>query len=71
MIRETLKMAQSRQKSYTNVRRRQLDIKVDDWVYLKVSPMKGVIRFCEKGKLSPRYIRPYRMSKRVSNVAYE
>ncbi|WMV28751.1 hypothetical protein MTR67_022136 [Solanum verrucosum] len=43
----------------------------DDWVYLKVSPMKGVMRFGKKGKLSPRYIGPYRIAKRIGNVAYE
>ncbi|WMV49630.1 hypothetical protein MTR67_043015 [Solanum verrucosum] len=64
-------MAQSRQKSYTNVRRRYLEFEVYDWVYLKVSPMKGVMRFGKKGKLSPRYIGPYRILKRVGNVAYE
>ncbi|WMV09800.1 hypothetical protein MTR67_003185 [Solanum verrucosum] len=44
---------------------------MDDWVYLKVSPVKGVMRFGRKGKLSPRYIGPYRISKRIDNVAYE
>ena len=44
---------------------------VDDWVYLKDSPMKGVMRFGKKGKLSPWYIGPYRISKRIYNVAYE
>ncbi|WMV08993.1 hypothetical protein MTR67_002378 [Solanum verrucosum] len=48
-----------------------LEFEVDDWVYLKVSPMKGAMRFGKKGKLSPRYISPYRISKRVGNVAYE
>ncbi|WMV49348.1 hypothetical protein MTR67_042733 [Solanum verrucosum] len=48
-----------------------LEFEVDDWVYLKVSPMKGVMRFGKKGKLSPRYIGPYRISKRIGNVAYE
>ncbi|XP_060200298.1 uncharacterized protein LOC132628537, partial [Lycium barbarum] len=56
LIQERLKTAQSRQKSYTDVRRRDLEFSVDDWVYLKVSPMKGVMRFGKKGKLSPRYI---------------
>ncbi|XP_069154272.1 uncharacterized protein [Solanum lycopersicum] len=64
-------MAQSRQKSYTDVRRRSLVIEVDDWVYLEVSPMKGVMRFGKKRKLSPRYIGPCRISKRIGIVVYE
>ena len=52
VIKETLKMAQSHQKSYTDVRIRPLEFEVDDFVYLKVSPMKGVMRFRKKGKLS-------------------
>ncbi|WMV18482.1 hypothetical protein MTR67_011867, partial [Solanum verrucosum] len=52
-------------------RRRALEFKVDDWVYLKVSPIKGVIRFGKNGKLSPRYIGPYRIAKRIGSVAYE
>ena len=55
-LRET-KTTQSRQKSYTYVRRRPLEFEVDDWVYLKVSPMKGGVRFGKKGKLSPRVYR--------------
>ncbi|WMV27895.1 hypothetical protein MTR67_021280 [Solanum verrucosum] len=51
--------------------RKELEFEVDDWVYLKVSSMKGVRRFGKKGKLSPRYIDPYRISKGVGNVAYE
>ncbi|KAH0694961.1 hypothetical protein KY285_022058 [Solanum tuberosum] len=71
VIQERLKTAQSRQKSYTDVRRRALEFEVEDWVYLKVSPMKGIMRFGKKGKLSPRYIGPYRIAKRIDNVAYE
>ncbi|WMV49917.1 hypothetical protein MTR67_043302, partial [Solanum verrucosum] len=52
-IQESLKAAQSCQKSYIDVRRRELEFEVDDWVYLNVSPMKGVMRFGKKGKLSP------------------
>ena len=66
-----LKTEQSRQKSYTYVRRRPLEFEVKYWVYLKVSPMRVVVRFVKKGKLSPRYIGTYRISKRVGNVAYE
>ncbi|KAH0728078.1 hypothetical protein KY284_003943 [Solanum tuberosum] len=71
VIQERLKMAQSRQKSYIDVRRRVLEFEVNDWVYLKVSPMKGVMRFCKNGKISPRYIGPYRIAKRIGNVTYE
>ncbi|KAH0712366.1 hypothetical protein KY289_008325 [Solanum tuberosum] len=71
VIQERLKTTQSHQKSYTNFRRRDLEFEVDDWVYLKVSPMKGVMRFGMKGKLSPRYIGPSRISKRIDNVAYQ
>ncbi|KAH0729411.1 hypothetical protein KY289_000599 [Solanum tuberosum] len=71
VIQERLKTAQSRQKSYTDVRRRELVFEIDDWVYLKVSPMKGVMRFGKNGKLSPRFIGPYRIAKRIGNVAYE
>ncbi|WMV13774.1 hypothetical protein MTR67_007159 [Solanum verrucosum] len=48
----------------------ELEFEVDDWVYLKVSPMKGVMRFGKKGKLSPRYVGPYKISKRIDIVAY-
>ncbi|WMV59091.1 hypothetical protein MTR67_052476 [Solanum verrucosum] len=71
VIQERLKTTQSRQKSYNDVRRRDLEFEVDDWVYLKVSPMKSVMRFYKKVKLSPRYIGSYRISKRIGNVAYE
>ncbi|WMV58247.1 hypothetical protein MTR67_051632 [Solanum verrucosum] len=50
---------------------RDLEFEVNDWVYLKISPMKGVMRFGKKGKWSPRYIGPYRISKRSGNVDYE
>ena len=71
LIRDRLKTAQSRQKSYADVRRRELEFQVDDWVFLKVSPMKGVMRFGKKVKLSPRYVGPYKILKRVGKVAYE
>ncbi|WMV40982.1 hypothetical protein MTR67_034367 [Solanum verrucosum] len=56
VIQERLKTAQSRKKSYIDVRRRDLEFEVDDWVYLKPSPMKSVMRFGKKGKLSPRIL---------------
>ena len=71
LIRERLKTSQSHQKSYANVRRRDLEFEVGDLVYLKISPMKGVKRFGKKGKLSPHYVGPSRVLSRVGKVAYE
>ena len=59
LIRDRLRIAYSRQKSCANNRRRDLEFEVDNWLYLKISPMKGVMRFGKKGKLSPRYVGPY------------
>jgi hypothetical protein len=58
-IRHNLKEAQARQKNYVDKRRRPLVFQVDDYVYLKVSPMKGVSRFGVKENLVPQYIGPF------------
>ncbi|KAH0652759.1 hypothetical protein KY289_030437 [Solanum tuberosum] len=71
LITERLRMAQSWQKSYADVRRSDLQFEVNDWVYVKISPMKGVMRFGKKGKLSPRYVGPYKILRRIGKVAYE
>jgi hypothetical protein len=70
-IRENLRTAQSRQKSYADTRRRLLEFKEGDCVYLKVSPLRGMRRFKVKGKLSPRFIGPFLILKRVGEVAYQ
>ncbi|KAF3616045.1 putative DNA repair protein complementing XP-C cells-like [Capsicum annuum] len=59
LIRKRLKTAQSQQKSYADVRRKDLKLEISDYMYLKISPMKGVKRFGKKGKLSPRYVSLY------------
>ncbi|WMV59546.1 hypothetical protein MTR67_052931 [Solanum verrucosum] len=64
-------VAQSRQKSYADNIRKDLEFEVGDWVYFKISPMKGVMRFGKKGKLSPRYVGPYPILKCIGKVAYE
>ncbi|WVZ76414.1 hypothetical protein U9M48_024391, partial [Paspalum notatum var. saurae] len=69
-IHDNLKRAQSRQKSYSDKRRRPLVFEKDDHVYLRVSPMKGVHRFGVKGKLAPRYIGPFKITKQCGPVAY-
>jgi hypothetical protein len=71
VIQENMKLAQSRQKSYADQRRRPLSFRVGDYVYLKVSPMKGVTRFGVKGKLAPRYIGPFKIIKQCGPVAYK
>ncbi|XP_070017916.1 uncharacterized protein [Nicotiana sylvestris] len=71
IIKDRLKTAQSRQESYSDVRRRDLEFKEDDWVFLKVSPMKGIMLFGKKGKLSPKYVEPYRIIQRIGQVAYK
>ncbi|KAI5353674.1 hypothetical protein L3X38_006568 [Prunus dulcis] len=69
LIRESLKAAQDRQKSYADNRRKDLQFEVDDWVFLKLSPWKGVVRFKKRGKLSPRYIGLYEILERVGPVS--
>ena len=70
LIRQRLLTAQSRQKSYANVRRRPLELKVGDHVFLKVIPKRGVVRFCKHRKLSLRFIRPFEILERVGTIAY-
>ena len=64
-IQDRLKVARSRQKSYFDNRRRDLEFAIDDWVFLKTSPMKGTIQFGQKGKLSPRYIKPFKIKSKL------
>ena len=71
VIRDRLKIAQDRQKSYADNRRRDLKFEVRDMVFLRISPWKGVLRFRKRGKLSPRYIGPYRIVERIGEVAYQ
>jgi hypothetical protein len=66
-----MKAAQSHQKSYADKRRRPIEYQVGDYVYLKVSPMKGVQRFGVKRKLAPRYVGPYQIIKKSGKVAYK
>ncbi|XP_070022681.1 uncharacterized protein [Nicotiana sylvestris] len=71
IIKEWLKTTQSHQKSYSDVSSRDLVFNEDDWVFLKVFPIKGIMRFGKKGKLSPRYVRPYRIIPRIVQVVYK
>jgi hypothetical protein len=69
IIRENLRVAQTRQKSYADNRRRPLEFEEGDYVYLKVSPIRGMRRFKIKGKLSPRFIGPFKVFRRVGEMS--
>src|SRR5215469_299752 len=70
LIRARLKEASDRQKSYADLKRKEISFEVGDKVFLKVSPWKKVLRFGRKGKLTPRFIRPYEVLERIGPVAY-
>ncbi|XP_073033800.1 uncharacterized protein [Primulina eburnea] len=69
-IRDRKRTAQSRQKSYADQRRWDLEFAVVDHVFMKVTHMKGVMRFKKKGKLSPRFIGPFEILERFGTLAY-
>jgi hypothetical protein len=69
MIRENLRVAQSMYKSYVDHRRRELSFEVEDFVYLKLSPMRGLRRFKVRGKLAPRFIGPFKILEKRCKVA--
>nr|AAX95936.1 retrotransposon protein, putative, Ty3-gypsy sub-class [Oryza sativa Japonica Group]ABA93392.2 retrotransposon protein, putative, Ty3-gypsy subclass [Oryza sativa Japonica Group] len=70
-VRERLRIAQSRQKSYADNRRRELTFEAGDYVYLRVTLLRGVHRFQTKGKLAPRFVGPYKILERRGEVAYQ
>ncbi|KAL0536724.1 hypothetical protein IC582_025684 [Cucumis melo] len=69
-IRSRMQTVQSRRKSYVDVRRKDLEFDVGDKVFLKVAPMKGVLRFERRGKLSPRFVGPFEILERIGPIAY-
>ena len=70
LIRQRLLTAQSRQKSYVDVRRQLLEFEVGDHVFLKVMPKRGVVRFGKREKLLPRFIGPFEILERIDSVTY-
>ena len=71
VVREKMKATQTRHKSYADKHRIGLEFKVGDHVFLKVSPVRGIVRFGQKrGKLSPRFIGPFEIFECVGQVAY-
>jgi hypothetical protein len=60
LVRENLRIARSRQKSYAGLRRRGLNF--EDFMYLKVSPMRGLQHFKVRAKLAPRFIGSFKFT---------
>src|SRR3954471_8863322 len=71
LVKDRLKIAQSRHKSYADPKRREVTYEVGDRAYLRVSPLRGVKRFGVKGKLAPRYVGPFNILSRKGEVANE
>ena len=69
-IRERMEIATDRQKSYADMKRKDVRYEISDKVLLKVSPWKKEMRFGKKGKLSPRFISPYEVIEKLGPVAY-
>ena len=69
-IKTRLKQAQDRQKSYTDLKRKEVEFQPGDKVFVKVTPYKHVMRFGRKGKLAPRFIGPFEILEKVGKVAY-
>ena len=71
LIRDRLKVAQSRQKSYADSKRKEVVYEIGDRAYLRVSPLRGVKHFGVKGKLAARFVGPYQVSERMGEVSYK
>ncbi|XP_070018213.1 uncharacterized protein [Nicotiana sylvestris] len=71
IIKDHLKISSDRQKSYVDLKRHEIEHHVGDKVFLKVSPWKKIMRFGQKGNLSPRFIEPYEILHRIGPVAYK
>jgi hypothetical protein len=69
MVRENLRVVPSRQRSYADHRRRESSFKVGVFLYLKVSPMRGLCHFKVRGKLPPRFIGPFKILERRSSLS--
>ncbi|XP_073304087.1 uncharacterized protein [Primulina huaijiensis] len=70
VVREKLKAAQDRQKSWADLKRRPVEFNIGEKAYVKVSPMKGVVRFSKARMLNPRYVGPFEILEKVGTLAY-
>ncbi|GJX14097.1 hypothetical protein Tco_0205855 [Tanacetum coccineum] len=70
-IKQRIQAARDRQKSYADLKLKPMEFQVGDKFMLKVSPWKGFVRFGKRGKLNPRYVRPFKVLKKVGAVPYK
>ena len=70
VIQQRLKAASDKQKSYADLKRKDIEYEVGDNVFLKVSPWRKILQFEMKGKLSPRFIEPYEILERIGPITY-
>nr|GEY99305.1 putative reverse transcriptase domain-containing protein [Tanacetum cinerariifolium] len=70
-IKQRMQAAHDRQKSYADLKRKQMEFQVGDKVMLKVSPWKGVVRFGKRGKLNPMYVGPFKLLEKIGKVSYK
>ena len=71
LIHSRVKAAQDRQKSYADLKRKDIEFDVGEKVFLKISLWKGIVQLRKRGKLSPRFIGPYEIVERIGPVAYQ
>ena len=70
VIQQRLKAASDRQKSYADLKRKDIEYKIGDKFFFKVPPRRKILCFGMKGKLSPRFIGPYEILERIRPIAY-
>ncbi|GKF29900.1 putative reverse transcriptase domain-containing protein [Tanacetum coccineum] len=70
-VKQRMQAARDRKKSYADLKHKPMEFEVGDKVMLKVSPWKGVVRFGKRGKLNPKFVGPFKVIKRVGDVAYK
>ncbi|GJW70656.1 putative reverse transcriptase domain-containing protein [Tanacetum coccineum] len=70
-IKQMMQVTHDRQKSYDDLKHKPMEFQVGDKVMLKVSPWKWVVHFGKRGKLNPRYVRPFKVLEKVGSVAYK
>nr|GEU84976.1 putative reverse transcriptase domain-containing protein [Tanacetum cinerariifolium] len=70
-IKKRMQAARDRQKSYADLKRKLMEFQIRDRVMLKILPWKGVVRFGKRGKLNPRYVRPFKVLDKVRTVSYK